>query len=582
MKTLLDRWVRSAPMVVATSLSLLQPVQGVVIKRTIVYSRLTDFSQNQSIGQMKISAQGGKIVFSTTTKKIFTLNTDGTGLMEVFDYASHRSGCPCLAPFVDISGDGSKILWTDTVGEIFISNGDGSARQRIATEFKGPNIAVSGPSIRVQPRLTTDGSRVIFANSLPDAGRIASGWQEFAGVWAINSDGSGQTQLVSYAQVSREILGKDGTEYNPNVAFYPGFDISDDGSRVVFSTTQDQGAIVGLQGGALRKLADTPVTGTRALSINGLGTQIAYVPQTPAFSEKVHSQNYSGGAPVTLAEIGLAGGVQMTRLGDRVLAVSTGTAVPLIPISLLNTDGSGRWDVVILSCYAPASMNPFSAAGMPSVSADGRRVAFISDLGSPQIWIADIDPTHAKDAPTISSVVFSPSFVLADGSTSSSITAAVAPGANPIERVCLDPLMDGATAPSALNSTRLVDDGSSGDQTSLDGIYSNNNVRRTFGSTGVYTLRVNAFAGSRITSVDAEPFSIRTTAPAQPATEIHRAVELRWSSERGLRYQVFRSLDAGILFQPFGSTVEGTGGFVTVFDTTREKDKAFYQIRLVE
>lgn len=567
---------------IAISMSDLPSAHPAIIKHTIVYTRLTDFSQSQNIGQMKMSAQGGKIVFSTTTKKIFTLNTDGTGLTEVFDYTSLRTGCPCLAPFVDISGDGSKIIWTDTLGEIFVSNADGTSRQRIATEFKGPNLAVSGPVIRVQPRLTADGTRVIFANSLPEPGRLALGWQDFAGVWSINSDGSGQTQLVSYNQLSREILGKDGSEYNPNVAFNPGFDVSDDGSRIVFSTTQDLGAIVALEGGVLRKLAATPVGGARSLSINGAGTQVAYVPQTPDSSEKVFTVSYTGGTPLPLAEIGLGGLVQMTRGGEKVLALSTGTALPLMPVSLLNTDGSGRWDVVILSCYAAASVNPFAAAGMPSVSADGRRIAFLSDLDLPQIWIADIDPTLAIGAPSITSVAFSPSFVLADGSTASSITAAVTPGANPVERVCVDPMKDGATAPNALSNTELFDNGSNGDKTSNDGVYSNNTARRTYGSPGNYTLRVNAFAGRRITSVDAEPFAIRTTAPVEPVTEIHRAVELRWGSERGLRYQAFRSLDLGVSFERFGSAIDGTGDFISVFDTTRENAKAFYQIRLAD
>jgi hypothetical protein len=470
---------------------------------------------------------------------------------------------------------------TDTLGEIFVANSDGTSRQRIATQFPGPNIAISGPVIR-SVRLTTDGSRVIFANALPDGGRPQIGWQDYAGIWSINSDGSGQTQLMSYTKLSLEILGKNGTEYDQNVAFGPGFDLSDDGARVVFSTSQSPTAIVALEGGALRKLAASSVVGARALSLSGNGAQVAYVPQTPDSSEKVFMVGYAGGTPLPLVDIGISGLVQLTRAGDKVLALSTGTAIPQVPVSLLNTDGSARWDVIILGCYAPTSVNPFTAAAMASLSADGRRIVFLSDLAVPQIWIADVDPTLPNGAPAITSVAFTPNYVLANGTTASAVTAAVTPGASALERVCLDPLRGGATAPNSFSNTELFDNGSNGDQTGGDGIYSNTNVRRTFGAIGTYTLRVNAFAGRRITSVDAEPFSVRTTIPVEPVTEIHRAVELRWLAEPGLRYQAYRGFTLGGPFEKFGTVLDGTGDFISVFDTARQNSNAFYQIRLTD
>lgn len=552
------------------------------IRHTLLFTRLTEFTNNPGIGQMKISAQGNRMVFSTLDKRVFTLRTDGTGLIEIFDYSTHRAGCPCIAPWVDIDADGTTVLWTDGAGEIFVAEADGSARRTVATSFRGPNIAVSGPSIRVPPRLSADGARIVFANSLPDGGRLANGWQDYAGIWSVAAAGGEPVQLVSYTRVSREILLRDGAEYNPNTAFFPALDINEDGSRVVFTTTQETGAIASLEGNGLVKLAPFAVTGPRALAMDTSGGRIAFIPQASGVERRVNTLDLGSRLQIPLADVGLNGGVQLGYPGEPVLALSSGSALPVLPGSLLTDNPPTRWDVIALFCYAPASANPFAAPALASMTSNARRIAFLSGGAIPQIWIADIDPSRTSPGPIITRITTTPSYVLANGTSTSTVTASVMPGTNPLERICLDPLFEGAATPGAFNGSELTDDGLNGDATAGDHVFSRGNLRRTFGPVGSYTLRINAFAGRHITSAEAGPFSIRNTAPVEPVSQIHTAVELRWLSERGVRYQPYRSLDAGTSFTPYGPVIEGTGDYLQLFDATRENPQAFFQIRLAD
>jgi hypothetical protein len=106
--------------------------------RGIQYQQITAFEENMSIGSMKISADGSRIVFATggASKKIFTINADGTGLTQVY----HFEGATGNTPHVDISADGDIIIWCDWVGEgeIFISFADGSFREKIVTRLPNP------------------------------------------------------------------------------------------------------------------------------------------------------------------------------------------------------------------------------------------------------------------------------------------------------------------------------------------------------------------------------------------------------------------------------------------------------------
>src|SRR5712692_9269766 len=53
------------------------------ITRTIVYRQISNFQNGigpTAITRMKMSADGSKIIFAAYFKKVFTINSDGTGL----------------------------------------------------------------------------------------------------------------------------------------------------------------------------------------------------------------------------------------------------------------------------------------------------------------------------------------------------------------------------------------------------------------------------------------------------------------------------------------------------------------------
>ncbi len=136
-----------------------------------------------------------------------------------------------FGPSVDISAGGEKVIWCDGAGEIFIANFDGSDRLELATLLPNPNpdFADLEPIIRLPPRITSGGEQVFFIHADYDP--------RGAGVWRVDADDSGLTQIFNYNDMAEELFGTDTVGYNFNTAFANGFDISADGSRMIFGTT---------------------------------------------------------------------------------------------------------------------------------------------------------------------------------------------------------------------------------------------------------------------------------------------------------------------------------------------------------
>ncbi len=498
------------------------------IIRTIVYRQISSFQigSGPSIGRMKMSADGSKIVFAADgVKKIFTINTDGMNFMEVFDYATLPPPRPGSLPWIDISADGSKIIWTDSVGEIFIANSDGSSRLRIATEFpKTGGGTIGGAFFNTGPRITADGSRVYFY--------LFGGDPDTEGVYVINADGSNSRKLFSYRQMSA-LFGRDGSEYNgcSGARATGQLDISDDGSRLILGTgcfnAMGVGDAVVLDGTTLRIL--TTSTGSVASTsvsdfiISGNGNKI--VAHRDVFGEpnRLLSMNFDGGNQIEL----LRGTGSSLRFGRTTTnGAAALTSANNYPMSLVNTDGSGRVDLVVI-VSSECGVNPLLIAGFGftvSLSADGRRFAFpAAAFGeAQQIWIADINPSSAGDAPAISEVVFTPPYVVANRTTSSTFTARISGGR---QLACAVSLKDGGLGFAYLGPPGLFDDGTNGDATANDGLFTQTNVTNNVAPpdpVNPLQIRVHAIANSlrHITAVDATPFFVLAQAPAGSAPVI--------------------------------------------------------------
>ena len=515
---------KSVPAPVATLAPTSTPVPTTegTIHRTLVYRQITDFPSDNRIAieRMKLSADGSKIIFTNRAKQIYTLDADGSNLTKVFDYAPFRTGCPCVVPFIDISADGSRVIWTDTVGEIFVADSTGADQTRVATALTAPDGSAHGPLIGVNPRITADGRQVYFANSgTPGFSRFSV---DVAGVWKVNADGTGLTQLFSHRQMADQLFEAGSAGFNANLAFCGGFDISADGSRMAFGTFESASAGHTVSyDGTFRKLADFERHACFGPIISGDGGKILVVRLMHGLGWPVLSTNFDGtDLKEILPNIGgqsqVLGGVSSD--GSKVIAQGAG-----VPITLLNSDETGRSDLVAAPCFGGGKVagmrNSFNRAGIGpviSVASDGQRFSFTTDPlndGTRQIWIADLNPSSASEVPFIPNVGFTPDFVLVDRSSTSTITArVVSPSGDSVE-VYFEAFLTGVHQFRAIRTGYMVDDGSGDDLKANDGIYTATSIRHDLGEPGPLTIRIHAADTRSVTAVDVGPFFMSKELP---------------------------------------------------------------------
>lgn len=496
--------------------------QVTVIIDTLAYTQISNVTDIRLTSRIRTSAEGTKLIFTGNDKMVYTMYADGSQLKQVFDYATFRGGCPCIALFIDISGDGSTILWTDGINEIFTANFDGSNEREIATLIpREPPLADAEPKIPVPPRLTYDGSKVFFFN--------VAGGKDKAGLYTIGSDGSELTKIFSYTDMSQNVFGMDGSEFNYNSAFTNYLDISDDGSRGIFATHNidiSAGHMIAFENSTLSLLRNygplftNKPTGIGQFSISRDGNRVAIPFRDGSSSvEKIHIMDFNGENQVELPYIFTTNATfQLDSTGANILSTyhdpEFGGSDPF-PISIINVDSSKILDLTLLEGNPQFN---FRDARSPVLNYNAKTVFFINGIvredSLEQIWKLDINPDTLIDHPTISEVGFSPNYVLSDASNHSTITASVTPGKGNILYVNWDTFMEGCYVFRGLGTNgifeNLVDDGTSGDVIAGDRIYTRNDVcRDLLEPPAVLTIRIHADAGKYITSVDAIPFFVK-------------------------------------------------------------------------
>lgn len=491
------------------------------IQRFLVYRQIAE--SPVAIQRLKMSADGSRIIFASgNPKAIYTVKTDGTELTEVFDYADFRSGCPCITPFIDISADGSTIIWTDSTGEIFVADGTGGGRLRIATEIPRPLYSdTESPDIRLTPRITANGGQIYFVHSGSTA--------DNAGGYVINANGTGLAKLFDYLGMA-QLFNSDPELYNRNTVFYSNLDIDATGSRMVFGTRSFQAAgnIVTFAGGLTRVTEftnESSIENTNQIMLTPDGeTIVAYKPDPLS----AISLDFDGGnEQVILSDVN-SNGVFFSRASDDGKQILASARDADQPVTLVNTDASGRLDLVLLSTCPP---DPFRRAGIgptSSLSGDARRFAFKTEpfQAAQQIWIADINPTVIGDAPAFAGITFDPSFLVSGVFDTSTFTADTVAGSSGIDRVCGDAYENGEHRPLTLSSAGsavsvvLFDDGTNGDLVAGDGRYTNDAVQDSSSAPldTPLTIRFSAIAGSEseVTAVDSWRFEILSQSPDSP------------------------------------------------------------------
>jgi type IX secretion system substrate protein len=498
-----------------------QSAQTPIINDTLTYTQISNLTDIQVTWRIRTSADASRIIFTGNFKMVYTMKADGSDLKQVFDYATFRGGCPCIDVHIDISGDGSTILWTDGINEIFTADFNGSNVNEIATLIpREAPFADAEPDIRVPPRLTYDGLRVFFFN--------VAGGRDFAGLYKINTDGSGLTKLFSYTEMSQNVFGGDGTEFNPNTAFSNYLDISNDGTRGIFATHNidiGTGHTIVFNNSTVSLLrnygplhANKP-TGIGQFSISRDGRKVA-IPFRDGSSwiEKIHVMDFNGDNQIELPYIfSTSGTFQLDSTGSNMLAtyhLPEYGGSSAFPISIVNIDSIRILDLTLMEG------NPFltfRGARSPVLNYNAKTVFFVNGAvrgdSLQQIWELDINPDTLINHPTILDVYFSPNYVLFDASNFSTFTALVTPGIGNILFVNWDTFMDGSYVFRGLRtfgtSENLVDDGTFGDIVVGDGIYTRTEVYRDLlEPPAILTVRIHADAGKYITAVDASPFFV--------------------------------------------------------------------------
>ncbi len=566
--------------------------------------RITAFETNPNISALKMSADGSTIVYATSGPevKVYTLGTDGNGLQLVYDFQRTGTG-----PRIDISANGEKVIWTDGVGEIFIANKDGSGLDELATLIPNPdtNFADLEPVIPRPPRITADGSQVLFINMDRDP--------RASGVWKVNADNSSLTQVFNYLEVASDVFGTDGSEYNFNSAFTDGFDISADGSRMIFGTRIFKLLVGDLtRGDAVFAIGDEFydigefAIGNQPFAIDYEGEhcimyRLENIPGTKFEEINVYWVPLGTGDPVKviggLDIFGTSAFTQMSAVGGRAI---TWGANGRLPISMTYRTSAYAFDLVSVDPVTIPELGfRLSESSLPSINGNGDRFCFLANSIPPQIWMGSINATGEATQPQINGVRFEPNFVAADFSAPATLSAYAEDIDHPIQRVTFESFQDGFLAFRALRSDPpyngiLVDDGTTGDEEANDKRYTNNTVNKDLveSPTGEYTIRIAAINNTlrEITFVDATPFFIRDTTVTSvrkrelPGWVLHPNYPNPFRNETVIRYELpyqarvtLRMLDgSGREVACLFNGIQAAGPQQVVFDATNLPPGTYY------
>lgn len=498
--------------------------------RAIEYRQISQFETHLGISQMKISADGSWIVFSTggSTKKVFTIHSDGTNLTQVYDFQSTGT-----APHVDISANGEVIIWCDWVGdgEIYISQVDGSNLKRILTTLPNPDpyFADIKPWIQYPPRLTADGNQVYFVHN--HANPLSTG------VWRVNANGSGLEQVFDFVTMAKKAFDQDVSEKSW-LRFVSGFDISADGTRIIVGTDNfkleqgilDLGHVVVYAFGTFYPLGEF-ATGQEAFATCKEGDMFVifrreYQADLGYDQLNVYFDTPGTGDPVLVVSgldiFGHGVAVKMAGDGSRALVLGANGRLPLSMVDRISVSRLDLLNIDGISIHALGGYR-FSNSSLPSFTWSGNRFCFLTTGTpplfevAPQIWVADMGSDAISAQPSITHVELNPHFVLIDGTSKTTFKAHVKSPPHSIPVVTFETFRNGVLYPRAIISDwpywgLLLDNGMFGDEQANDGYFCNNSIRRDLTETplGLYNIRIAAVDATlrHVSMVDAEPFFV--------------------------------------------------------------------------
>ena len=447
--------------------------EPLTITRRTSYRRITNFQRGPEakfISDARISADGSMIIFATFAGT-YTIHSDGSNLVQLNDKRNNG--------LIDISANGKKVVWYDETqtydGWVAASDGSGKIKLPGTAGCKGLRLTAAGDQIY---------------EVAPDAGGIV----RFA------ADGSGMKVIMSTADVAK----LNGVDANGN--HWRGvIDISDDGSKVVFTFLWDAFAMTG-EGADLKQLTQFLMPENRTLKlarVSGNGAKLAWNVEDGANS-KVTISDWGGGNPVVYSGITYSAGYWLQLSGDGSRAVQG------YGLKLLDPTKVAPYDAI----DSGSNSIPLGKASMDTITANGKRACLViegqesTDQGRPnQIVVVDFDPPTSNGAPTIEAPAASLRALPTDGSKKTTVFAAVKDAeVTEVNTVALrGGLRLGATP---WLHWALDDTGMQGDVTAKDTTYTSNAVSIGSGdmvAPGPFTLRfVASNKAGHVLMVDTE------------------------------------------------------------------------------
>jgi uncharacterized protein (TIGR03437 family) len=478
--------------------------------RTIAYHQVTAIPDNGPDFRSSFTINGYGTVIAYThdagPNQIWVMNFDGTG-NHMLD--SYNAQCFC-GSIVDISDKGDRIVSTEGHQIRLVDHGAVQPLLDIDSYYPG---SVSGIKIE------GDGGRVFFL--VDRDGAILGPTPEppiQRGLYVINIDGSGMHQIVGPDQIA-SLFGEASTSY-----YIPSFtdtgnfanhtlSVTADGTQIVFGGQKVGGAGpdaifgVNLDGSGLHMiLGPVPYLGHVAISEDG--SKVLYDIAGSDFVAETGVIDFDGTNQLALRHdgIGEKPGVQLSADGRLALAYDI----------LYNTDGSGALELSTL-------LNDLSY-GHPLMDATATHFVYpfvvpgTYSQGLSQLATAEIDPTNLGAAPVILSPAVNPDYAVAGGNPQGTVTAGLSVSGQ-VLGMNYAFLLNGLVEDPVNGDIFLVDDGTSGDKTPGDGIYTSNNViAKSDAPIGPRLLRlfaetVDASGLRHGTSIDLTPFSV--VAPSQ-------------------------------------------------------------------
>jgi hypothetical protein len=453
------------------------------VVRTLAYRQISSFTASPT-GRPMISGDATRIAYPVTTgsadpatpNRIFVINPDGTGVMQVDAYASK---CFCQSDVV-ISADGKTVASTEAV-QVRVVSSDGALKGSLVTgsnEIR--NIAI-----------TANGGTV-FMLERRDNG-IAGGGPIERGVWAMNADGSNHRQIIGPAAIAAQV-GATPDKAFPFAGCGKSLEVSGDGTRgVVAVEVAGQGQFAfAFDGAGVRRLKG-PVQFINQVAISQDGAKVAIYTLDKGAEELAVMGFDGGGARVitTDPQGGCFAPINLNADGSQLLSASIGMLYPTAagaPLSLyVSTGGDG------LAIGAPCC----DVGPLFSMTGDGKRFAYLNAdaAGGPvQIGHLQIDAPTLGAGPMITLPTFSVGAIPRDRSVGAVVSCRIAPAAGGTlvragTALFLNGLEDRAGSWLSGN-LGLRDDGMHGDTTANDGLFTTGELSITSGTGGAVGPRV--------------------------------------------------------------------------------------------